>query len=232
MQHILLLHGAIGSAEQLHPLRDRLASSQYHVHSFNFSGHGGKPVSEPLSMELFAEETFAYIKSHALNNLHVFGYSMGGYVAMYLSSVHPGLIGKVVTLGTKYQWSPETAAREVKMLRPEIIEEKVPAFAAALAKKHGNNNWKPLLAATAAMLLQLGDSPLLNTARLQKISSEVLLMIGEKDNMVSPEETTATAQQLQKGSVQILTNTAHPIEQVDINMLSEKILSFFSGVSV
>lgn len=232
MQQILLLHGAIGSEEQLRPLRDQLSALQYEVHSFNFSGHGGKTLSEPISMKLFAEETFAYIKNHDLNNLWVFGYSMGGYVAMYLAALHPKLIQKIVTLGTKYHWTPEIAAKEVKMLRPEIIEEKVPAFAAALAKRHGDNNWKKLLQATADMLLQLGNHPLLNTAHLQKISSEVLLLIGDKDNMVSLEETTATAQQLQKGSLEILSNTAHPIEQVDITMLSGKILSFFSAVAL
>lgn len=232
MQQILLLHGAIGSEEQLRPLRDQLASLQYEVHSFNFSGHDGRSISKPISMELFAEETLAYINNHELKNPYVFGYSMGGYVAMYLSALYPGLIQKIITLGTKYEWSPEIAAKEVKMLRPEIIEEKIPAFAAALARRHGDANWKNLLHATADMLLQLGNHPLLNRAQLEKISSEVLLLIGDKDNMVSLKETTDTAQQLQKGSVEILSNTAHPVEQIDIKMLSGKILSFFFSVAL
>lgn len=178
-------------------------------------------------MKLLAEETIAYIKKQELNNLYVFGYSMGGYVAMYLSSLYPGLISKIVTLGTKYNWSPEIAAKEIKMLRPEIIEEKIPAFAAALAKRHGQHEWKNLLQVTADMLVQLGNKPLLDNAQLQKISSQVLLLIGDKDNMVSLEETTSTAQQLKNGSALVLSNTPHPIEQININMLAEKILSFF-----
>lgn len=227
MQHILLLHGAIGSEEQLFSLRNLLPASEYRVHSFNFPGHGGAATKGPLTIELLTEETIAYIKNHKLENLYVFGYSMGGYVAMYLSSLYPGLIHKIVTLGTKYNWSPEIAAKEIKMLRPEIIEEKVPAFAAALAKRHGQHEWKNLLKATADMLVQLGNKPLLDTAQLQKISSQVLLLIGEKDNMVSLEETTSTAQQLKNGSALVLSNTPHPIEQVNIKMLAEKILSFF-----
>jgi pimeloyl-ACP methyl ester carboxylesterase len=227
MQHILLLHGAIGSEEQLFSLRDLLSSSQYQVHSFNFPGHGGAAIKEPLSMELLAEETLGYIKKNELENLYVFGYSMGGYVAMYLSSLYPGVIRKIVTLGTKYNWSPEIAAKEIKMLCPEIIEEKVPAFAAALAKKHGQHEWKSLLTATADMLMQLGNKPLLDKDSLQKISAEALLLIGEKDNMVSLEETVAAAQLLEKGSALVLSDTPHPIEQVNIKMLAEKIVSFF-----
>lgn len=113
------------------------------------------------------------------------------------------------------------------MLRPEIIEEKVPAFAAALAKRHGKENWKTLLNASADMLLLLGNKPLLNNACLQNITADVLLLIGEKDNMVSLEETTLTAQQLPKGSIQVLPNTVHTIEQVSMNVLSEKLLRFY-----
>jgi hypothetical protein len=49
---------------------------------------------------------------------------------------------------------------------------------------------------------------------------------GYKHNMVSLQETTATAQQLKKGSALLLSDTPHPIEQVNINMLAEKIIPF------
>lgn len=232
MQNILLLHGAIGSEEQVFPLRDCLSASPYRIHSFNFSGHGKKAITNPLSMELFAEETLAFIKKQELNNLYVFGYSMGGYVAMYLASQHPELISKIVTLGTKYQWSPAIAAKEIKMLQPAIIEEKIPAFAATLANRHGEDKWKLLLNATAGLLLQLGDKPLLEKTVLQQVTAKALLLIGDKDNMVSQEETEATAQQLRNGLVQVLSNTPHPIEQVDPMMLAENLLSFFNHSTV
>ena len=232
MQHILLLHGAIGSEEQLFPLRHELISANHHVHSFNFSGHGGKPVNGPFSIGLFAEELLSYIEANRLIRPAVFGYSMGGYVAMYAASLYPALFHKIATLGTKYKWSPETVAKEIKMLRPDVIAEKVPAFAKMLEKRHGIDRWKPLLQETADMLLQLGDEPKLNANNLQKITSDVLLLIGEKDNMVSQEETATVAQQVEKGAVLVLPDTHHPIEQVDVKLLAEKLLFFFEGLSV
>lgn len=229
MQDILLLHGAIGAEEQLKGLRDQLTGTHYRVHSFNFSGHGGKPVTRPLSMILFAEELHTYIEQHRLKEPYVFGYSMGGYVAMYLSARYPELISKMVTLGTKYEWSPEIAAKEIKMLRPEVIEEKIPAFAAALAKRHGAGEWKSLLKATADLLVQLGNMPLLHPDNLSGITAKVLLLIGDRDNMVSLEETKAVQNQLQHGSLMVLPDTAHPIEQVDPKMLAEKVLGFFNS---
>lgn len=232
MQDILLLHGAIGAEDQFLILRQYLSAGDYRIHSFNFSGHGGKQMSEPLSIKLFASETLAYMREHSLNNVSVFGYSMGGYVAMYLSSLYPGLIGKIATLGTKYQWSPEIAAKEIKMLRPEIIEEKIPAFAAALAKRHGAEQWKPLLKATGDMLIELGSQPLLDTVAFSKIHTEVLLLIGEKDNMVSLQETQSTHEQLSNSSLAVLADTLHPIEQVNAAYLAKKLLLFFSASAV
>jgi pimeloyl-ACP methyl ester carboxylesterase len=83
MQHLILLHGALGHANQLHPLADLLKT--YHVHTLNFSGHGGTPMSNAsFSIPLFAEEVRQYIRQNNLGNVAIFGYSMGGYVAMYL----------------------------------------------------------------------------------------------------------------------------------------------------
>ncbi|TDO29335.1 alpha/beta fold hydrolase [Sediminibacterium goheungense] len=229
MQDILLLHGAIGSEDQFSALRSLFSSQDYRIHSFNFSGHGGKPINKPLSMELFASETFAYIREHSLNNVSVFGYSMGGYVAIYLSTLYPDLIGKIATLGTKYHWSPEIAAKEIKMLRPDVIEEKIPAFAAALAKRHGAEQWKLLLKATADMLVKLGNNPLLHDEVFSKINTEILLLIGEKDNMVSLAETQSIQAQLHNSSMIVLADTLHPLEQVNASYLAETLLSFFSG---
>ena len=56
MQHLILLHGALGSKEQLQPLATTLQNT-FHVHSFNFSGHGGRPFAEiAVSKKIFAEK--------------------------------------------------------------------------------------------------------------------------------------------------------------------------------
>lgn len=227
MQQVLLLHGAIGSQEQLYPLRDQLSLAGYEVHSVNFSGHGGKSSTNQFSIEQFGEEVYQYIQEHSLGELLVFGYSMGGYVALFLASKYPGIFKKVCTLGTKFNWTPEIAAKEVKMLNPSAIEEKVPAFAQILATRHGMDHWKLLLNNTATMLTGLGNNPLLTDGVLQKIDLPVLLLIGQKDNMVSIEETEATKQCLQQGSIFILQGTPHPIEQVNIGLLVEQLNNFF-----
>lgn len=225
MQPLLLLHGAIGSMDQLLPLKHEL-SSEFDVYCFNFPGHGGDIPVESFSMADFAKATAEFIERHQLKNPIVFGYSMGGYVAVYLESIYPGTFQKIITLGTKYEWSEEIAAKEVKMLRPDVIEQKVPAFAQQLADRHGASEWKNVLHKTVAMLLELGKRPLLSNSVLQKINCPTLILLGEKDNMVSLEETQNVASALLRSRCEILPNTPHPIEQVDLKLLAEKIRTF------
>lgn len=211
--------------DQLLSLKSEL-SPYFDVYCFNFPGHGNSDPVESFSMQAFAKAIADFIEKHQLDKPMVFGYSMGGYVAVYLASLYPGIFQKIITLGTKYEWSEEIAAKETKMLRPEVIEEKVPAFAQQLAERHGHAEWKNLLHKTAAMLLALGKDPLLPVAVLQKIDCPTLVLIGEKDTMVSPQETQNAATALVNSQYQILPNTAHPIEQVDVKLLAEKIKAF------
>lgn len=227
MQHLLLLHGAIGSEEQLFPLRD-LLRDRFTIHSLNFSGHGGKVLPVSMSMDLFANEVLDYVEQKQLTALQIFGYSMGGYVGMYLAHQHPHLVTKLATLGTKYIWTPEIASKETRMLQADVIEQKVPAFAQALSERHGIKEWKTVLSLTASMLLELGAKPLLTEDLLHQIQTKSLLLIGEKDTMVSVEETSIIAKYLPNAALKVLPNTAHPIEQVDTNMLAEQLIRFFT----
>lgn len=227
MQHLLLLHGAIGSEQQLFPLRDLLVD-QFTVHTFSFSGHGEKELPSKMSMDLFAKEVYDYVQLKQLNDLQIFGYSMGGYVAMYFAHLYPHLVDRISTLGTKYIWNNEIAAKETKLLQADIIEQKLPAFAELLAQRHGTDKWKTVLSLTASMLLELGDKPLLTEDKLHQINTRSLLMIGEKDNMVSLEETASISKLLPNAELKVLAHTGHPIEQVDTSMLAKQLINFFS----
>lgn len=225
MQPLLLLHGAIGSQDQLVPLKEEL-KPYFDIHCFNFPGHGGDDCAESFSMHAFTKATVAYCEKHELKEPLVFGYSMGGYVALLIESQYPGTFKKIVTLGTKYEWSEDISAKEIKMLRPDVIEQKVPAFAQQLANRHGNTHWKDVLHKTASMLLDLGKHPLLTASALQKVSCPTMLLLGDKDNMVSQDETQDAANHLSHGQFQLIPNTPHPIEQVDVSVLSNIIHKF------
>src|SRR5215204_518158 len=129
---LLLLHGALGASDQFAALSP-LLGGRYELHLLDFEGHGPLPLpSRSFRIEHFAENVRDYLEGHGIEQANIFGYSMGGYVACTLALTHPHLAGSIATLGTKYYWDQETAAREVGMLDPEKIAAKVPRYAQAL----------------------------------------------------------------------------------------------------
>lgn len=226
MSSILLLHGALGAKEQFKVLLEMLTGS-FDVHSISFSGHGnGNLYGDEFTIELFAKEITDYITLNNLAGINIFGYSMGGYAALYAASKQPGLFGKIFTLATKFEWSPEIAAREVKMLDAEKIKAKVPKFAEELALRHGEDNWESVLAKTAEMMTSLGSSNPLTEKILSGIENEVQLGIGDSDKMVTLEETISAYRALPKAKLLVLPGTPHPLEQADPNRLMYEIERF------
>lgn len=217
---LLILHGAIGSSRQLKAIANSL-SEKYDVHLFDFPGHGGKQLPEgPFSIKLFAAATLEYIRANGLRELTVFGYSMGGYVAMYLTKHHPGLIDRIITLGTKFHWDEATAAREIKMLDTNVIAEKVPDFAAVLADLHAPNDWKEVVQRTADMLTGMGKDNPLKPDDYRDIKTASLIMLGDRDKMVTFEETIATYKALPDAKMAVLPGTPHPVEKVTPSLLA------------
>jgi pimeloyl-ACP methyl ester carboxylesterase len=226
MRHLLLLHGALGSKEQFAFLDEKL-SNNFIVHRFNLTAHGGNTIpADALSIELFATDVLNYMQDQNIEQANIFGYSMGGYAAMYIAKHNPQKICKLITLATKFYWDETIAAREIKMLDAATIELKVPDFAQQLAKRHAPQNWKLLLNKTAEMMNELGKDNTLKQDDYITIRTPSLIMLGDRDKMVSLDETVAVYKSLSNAQMCVLPNTPHAFEQVNTDLLAYMISKF------
>ncbi|AFL81920.1 putative hydrolase or acyltransferase of alpha/beta superfamily [Aequorivita sublithincola DSM 14238] len=224
---ILLLHGALGSKEQFVSLREKL-SFEREVFSLDFEGHGKSKSETNFSIELFAENAINFLRENKISKIDIFGYSMGGYVALYLVLKHPDLVGKIITLGTKFDWTPMFAECEIKLLNPEIMEVKVPAFVESLKQLHGTQNWKNVVLKTAKMMRDLGDNPTLKQTDFYKINNETLICLGELDTMSTQTESKNVAKLLPNGSFQEIKNLKHPIEIAPVDTIVAVVNNFMN----
>lgn len=216
---LLLLHGALGSATMFDDLRRHLPVGQQ-ILSPDFPGHGGLPANEPFSIPAFARAVIEYLDERQISQVNVFGYSMGGYVALYLAWKYPERVLRMATLGTKLDWTPETAARETARLDPDKIAAKVPAFAQLLSERHAPADWRDVVRKTRDLLHHLGNGQALGPEVFRAISCPVAIGLGEKDNMVAREESQEVAALLPQGSFHLLSDTPHPLEQVEPEVLA------------
>lgn len=215
MKPVLLLHGALGAKEQLYPIKEVLTAQGRKVLTLNFSGHGGRPYAPSgFGIETFANDVLEFLEENRLDDADIFGYSMGGYVALWFALQHPERVGKIVTLGTKFDWDMQSAEKEVAKMDPEKIVAKLPAFARILESRHRPNDWKELMRKTAQMMLGLGRRPLLTDELLSSITSPVEIVLGELDDMADRPFSQKVAHILAAGSFELLAGTPHPIEKV------------------
>jgi pimeloyl-ACP methyl ester carboxylesterase len=226
---LLVLHGAIGSSAQLKPLAAALEKEGFDPKLFDFTGHGGREMpAAAFSIPLFADDVIRWMDEQRISRIDIFGYSMGGYVALYMARHYPERVGAVLTLATKFDWNPAGAEKEVKMLNPERIAEKIPKFAATLEQRHAPQDWKEVLKRTADMMLAMGSQPPLSDEDLQSIPHTTALYVGDKDTMVTIEETIRVSRQLKNARFSVLLETTHPIEQMDTELLIAAAKNFFA----
>lgn len=224
---LILLHGALGAQSQFTPWLP-LLEPHFELHLLEFEGHGGQPFADrPFAIAHFAENLEAYIAQHGLERPNIFGYSMGGYVALWLSLRRPELIGKLFTFATKLDWNPAGAAKEVKMLDIATILDKVPKFATMLEARHHGNDWKEHLARTAAMMLAMGNEPPLTAEDFSKLTIPVRMGIGDRDTMVTLEETIAAYRAIPGAELFVMPNAPHPIEKLDAGRMAGVIREYF-----
>ena len=186
---LILLHGAIGAAEQLAPLSERLRHDGFDVYLPELPGHGERPLGDrPFALPTFVEDLAGYVEARGLKRPVLFGHSMGGLVGLLLALERPGILGAVTTVGTKLLWTPEIAEREVGYLRDDKIEEKVPKLAFTLDARHRALGWRLLLEHTRGLTLGFGRRPPLPLKRLGDVSVIVSYGVATRDHLVGREE--------------------------------------------
>ncbi|MCW3159979.1 alpha/beta fold hydrolase [Chryseobacterium oryctis] len=226
MKNLILLHGALGHSDNFNPFQNEL-SKHFAIHSPLFSGHGNTELPKNgITIEKYTQELKEFIEKENLENIHIFGHSMGGYVALCYANQYPSTVNSIITLGTKFDWTEEQALKESKMLNPDIISEKVPKYAESLESQHGSK-WKQLLPAIAEMMISLGKNPPLKD-NLSSIEIPVQIMVGDKDNMVTLEESINAYKNLPNAKLAVLPDTKHPMDKVRPNLLFDLMKDFWN----
>lgn len=226
MGPLLLLHGALGSKHQFDKLVPKLQDDT-EVYRINFEGHGSSGrASSPFRIEYFVENVLGFIDEHTLQKVNIFGYSMGGYVALTLAKEYPQRINKVATLGTILQWDVDIARKECRYLDPEKMQQKVPGFVSLLDDRHPYG-WKTVVNQTREMLHHLGHAPNIMSDDWQDIEPPVRLCIGDQDTTAGIESTIQVYKKLPNAQLCVLPETPHPFNKINLKNLSSVLLDFF-----
>lgn len=224
--NLILLHGALGASTQYHQLLP-LLREKIETHTLDFEGHGSSKLKDrPFRIEHFAENVLAYMDQYRLSSAYIFGHSLGGHVGLYLAKHHPGRVAGVFTFALKLHWTPEIAEKENQMLNAEKMMEKVPHFVETLKNRHQQADWIALLDRVKEMHTYIGSHPPFSDHDMSALDKRVRVAMGDRDKMVTIEETLRVYRLLKMGEFQIFPKTEHPLEKISMSSLANAILDF------
>jgi len=99
---LVLLHGAYMTIDDMGAVLPELAKSRQVV-AVELQGHGRTAdIDRPLAYEQMADDVAAMLRQMGIEEADVFGFSMGGGVALQVAIRHPGVVRKLVVASASY----------------------------------------------------------------------------------------------------------------------------------
>ena len=184
-QPLVLLHGAFSAVgTSFGSLLPELAKTRQ-VIGFELQAHGHTAdIDRPLSMDSMADDVAAAIKELGFESADVFGYSMGGGVALRVAIRHPEVVRKLIVAAVTYTFSgiQPGLMEGLGNMTPEMMHGS-PWHEEYMRIAPHPEDFAKLFAKKTEMDRQTQDIPV---ESMRAIKSPTLLIIGDSD-LVRPE---------------------------------------------
>jgi pimeloyl-ACP methyl ester carboxylesterase len=178
-QPLVLLHGAYMTIDAMGEVVPALAETRQ-VIAVELQGHGRTAdIDRPLTYEQMADDTAALLRHLGIEQADVFGFSMGGGVALQVAVRHPDVVRKLVVASASY--TSDGMHPELLEMIPTITPE---VFAGSPIEEDylrtaPNPDDFPTL---VAKLKQLDMEPFAWPQEdIQGISAPTLIIVGDSD---------------------------------------------------
>lgn len=226
---LLLVHpGGVGvDSRAFGPIVGAL-SAEYEVYTPDRRGHGRTAdVEGPITYELMAADTVAFLKTVVGGPARILGMSDGAITALFLAMSRPDLVTQLAFVAGVFHrdaWHPSA-------LEPDPANPETPAF---LLDSYGDVSpdgvgHAPVVARKLAQLH--ATAPTLQADDLAQVTMRTLVMIGDDDE-VSPEHASTMLRALPDAELAIVPGTSHGLLVEKPHVCGAILLDFFGNAPV
>jgi pimeloyl-ACP methyl ester carboxylesterase len=202
-QPLLLLHGALTDASEFGATAPALAQ-QFRVVTPERRGHGHTPdVAGPISYDVMAQDTVAFIEALDLGRVHLAGHSDGANVAMLVALARPDLVDRLVLISGNFHYDGLLGALDID----ELGANEFLATAYGQVSPDGPGHFAEVVAKIGRMI---ASEPTLTTQDLAQISARTLVMAGD-DDAIKAEHTLALFRAVPDAELAIVPGTSHAL---------------------
>jgi pimeloyl-ACP methyl ester carboxylesterase len=205
---LVLLHGAFGVVEGWSGVLPTLAQT-HQVILIELQGHGRTgDIDRPLSFGQMAEDVAALLRHLKLEKADVFGYSMGGGVALALAIRHPDLVRNLAILGTTAGAIRDTYAPETYRQFMSIVPENFnfPPIKDPYTRLAPDPSQWPVL--VSKIVRMSADFEGFAAQDVRSIQAPTLIMLGDRDGVL-PEHAVEMYRLIPGSQLAIFPNSDH-----------------------
>ncbi|AUI85597.1 oxidoreductase [Vibrio azureus] len=226
---LLMLHGGLGSINELKVLHEYLAKKNLLI-SVDFRGHGKSPLgSRPLSYAQYQQDVQALLNHLGIEKCAIFGFSDGGIVGYRLAAIDPGRVSCLVTLGA--QWRLESDDPAIELLNGLTADYWTARFADDVALYESINpqpDFPRLVDAVKKAWLDSSESGYPNHL-VEQILCPMLVMRGEHDLLFSLGDALALKEKVPHCCTEDIPDTSHASHAESPELVSKKVQDFISS---
>jgi pimeloyl-ACP methyl ester carboxylesterase len=224
---LVLLHGGLFPIETLGGLTSSLAKRR-RVYLPERRGHGRTPdVEGPITYELMAEDTVAFLDAVGLSAVDVVGWSDGALVGMLVAMRRPDLVRRLVMIGMHVNPDGQPAEAiefQKHETMPDIIPQEVKDLYAAVSPD-GPEHWRVVV----DKMWQLWKTePRMELAELERVAAPTLLILGEHD-MTTVEHGEAMQRALPDARLVVVPGASHGLPMDEPALVSRLVFEFLGS---
>ena len=213
---LVMLPGLLGAIRQQWQAFDNPLSQDFRVLRLDLRGHGRSTnQAATLAPARMMQDIAGLLDTLGIGPVHICGYSLGGYLGLMLALNQPRRVQTLVMHATKFYWTPDAAEKMKAQLDPDVMAERVPAYADQLVQDHGARRWRELLREAADLINTLTNSGL-KERTLPNVQCPALVSVGERDELVPIPEALRMSRALARGELIVLPGVRHPYNSLRV----------------
>ena len=230
---LVMLHGATSSALEDWSAQRPLFRQRFRLYLVDARGHAGTrwDATQGVSSSVMVDDLLAFVDAMGLATFHLAGFSMGALTALWFASRHPERLRTLVAVGVGIEHEPRTSVVR-RLMDPDRIEREEPSWAAQLERRHapvqGPGAWRALLRAIAR---ETATQPLLTPADLRAVQVPTLLVFGDRDVFVPPDQSVRLFRQLPAARLFIVPDCGHHVPASRPGLFNEAAAVFYRSTA-
>ena len=223
---LILLHGGISNMSSFGTVIPEL-SKEFRVIAIDVPGEGRSEMLDSISFQILASHVSNMIDILKLDSVYVYGYSVGGIIALHLTADRPDKVKMAVISSANYNYDGFDSTFGGDKLGPEFME----AYPKFWLEEHESKalqkgKWKKYIQDFNKLWSPREFVP---EAKLKQIVNPVLIVLGDRD-MIKPEHGLKMYNLIKGSQLAILPNTTHFVLWERPYLISRTVLDFLLKV--